>query len=243
MRHRWVVGGVALLPLITFVLLGIQQRTPVPQSASTAAPTPHALSANPSPTTSERVLGEHAPSNDRGTVETVIDGDTFRLTDGRVVRLIGIDAPETGTRGTRECFADEATTGARELLAGKSVELTTDVSETDRYGRILRYVYVGELFANEALVRDGYATAYRYPPDVRHAERLRQAEREARAARRGLWGASCAHAAASPADDKDCTDFPTRAAAQEFFLAHGGPQNDPHKLDVDRDGIVCESLR
>ena len=40
--------------------------------------------------------------------------------------------------------------------------------------------------------------------------------------------------------DKDCADFPTQAAAQKFYVKHGGPKKDPHRLDADRDGIACE---
>jgi hypothetical protein len=50
---------------------------------------------------------------------------------------------------------------------------------------------------------------------------------------------------ASPvaAADKDCSDFDTWRQAQKFYKRHGGPQSDPHRLDADRDGIACESLR
>jgi hypothetical protein len=43
------------------------------------------------------------------------------------------------------------------------------------------------------------------------------------------------------AGDKDCSDFPTQRAAQKFFVKHGGPNRDPHRLDADHDGIACES--
>ncbi|HEX5762782.1 MAG TPA: excalibur calcium-binding domain-containing protein [Solirubrobacterales bacterium] len=45
------------------------------------------------------------------------------------------------------------------------------------------------------------------------------------------------------AADKDCSDFSTWRAAQKFYKRHGGPRRDPHRLDADRDGIACESLR
>jgi hypothetical protein len=48
-------------------------------------------------------------------------------------------------------------------------------------------------------------------------------------------------AAPASAGDKDCSDFPTQAAAQKFFKKHGGPRQDPHRLDADHDGIACES--
>jgi hypothetical protein len=48
-------------------------------------------------------------------------------------------------------------------------------------------------------------------------------------------------AAPASAGDKDCADFPTQKAAQRFFVKHGGPKKDPHRLDADHDGIACES--
>lgn len=50
-------------------------------------------------------------------------------------------------------------------------------------------------------------------------------------------------ASSAPAADKDCSDFRSWRAAQNFYRNHGGPRRDPHRLDGDRDGIACESLR
>lgn len=50
-------------------------------------------------------------------------------------------------------------------------------------------------------------------------------------------------AAPAAAGDKDCSDFNTWRQAQNFYKRHGGPKSDPHRLDADRDGIACESLR
>jgi len=67
------------------------------------------------------------------------------------------------------------------------VTLEKDISETDKYGRLLRYVYVDDLFVNGELVRLGYAEAVSYPPDVKYQEVLSELEREARDEGRGLW--------------------------------------------------------
>lgn len=125
-------------------------------------------------------------------VERVVDGDTvIVVVDGRRERLryIGIDAPENAQNGRPgECFGREAAQRNEQLVGGRTVGLEKDVSERDRYGRLLRYVYVGDLMVNAELVRGGYARAVRYAPDLRHAGLLAELEREARAARRGLWG-------------------------------------------------------
>jgi micrococcal nuclease len=122
----------------------------------------------------------------------VVDGDTILVDLGgrqERVRYIGIDTPETVAPDRPvECFGQEASDANKRLVAGKRVRLERDVSDRDQYGRLLRYVYVDEQFINADLVRDGYATAVTFPPDVRENARLRDLEREARAAGRGLWG-------------------------------------------------------
>ena len=64
-----------------------------------------------------------------------------------------------------------------------------DVEDTDRFDRLLRYVYLEDEMANARLVANGYAHAYTYPPNVRHSELFVQLEREARKKDRGLWAA------------------------------------------------------
>lgn len=125
-------------------------------------------------------------------VARVVDGDTVVLSNGERVRYIGIDTPEmTDDRAEVRCFAKVAAAKNADFVLGKPVRLVKDVNETDRYGRLVRYVYQGDLFVNLELVREGFASAYRYPPDVAHAEEFAAAEREARAAKRGLWSGKC----------------------------------------------------
>ena len=119
-------------------------------------------------------------------VTHVIDGDTIDVlmhgTPYRV-RYIGIDTPELG-----EDLADLATARNRALVTGKTVHLAVDVSETDRYGRLLRYVYLPDGgLVNELLVQEGLARVTLYPPDTRLAERLQEAEGRAQATRVGIW--------------------------------------------------------
>jgi micrococcal nuclease len=138
------------------------------------------------------------------TVTRVVDGDTVEvaITDrlegpgagraqvGRTydVRLLGIDTPESVDPGSPvECFGPEASAAAKALLLGEQVTLVKDAEESDQYGRLLRYVYLGEEMADARLVANGYAHSYPYPPNVRHAYLFVQLEREARASDRGLW--------------------------------------------------------
>jgi micrococcal nuclease len=99
------------------------------------------------------------------------------------LRLIGINTPERG-----ECFADEAGEALAALTPAEGqISATIDVSDRDANGRLLRYLWIGDLSVNEELVRRGAAISRRYPPDVALAERFEVAQAEARETRRGLW--------------------------------------------------------
>lgn len=125
------------------------------------------------------------------TVTRVIDGDTFEIQNGQKVRLIGVDTPESvhpdAEKNTE--FGKAASAYTKNMLEGKKVYLEKDVSETDRYGRLLRYVYLEDgTFYNELLVKEGYANPATYPPDVKYADVFLAAERYARENNKGLWG-------------------------------------------------------
>lgn len=121
-------------------------------------------------------------------VEHVVDGDTVKLTNGQIVRYIGIDTPEvTSSEITSQCFGKEAREKNRELVEGKEVTLTKDVSETDKYDRILRYVYDEDIFVNDYLIRNGFARADNFPPDEKYKDQFKAAQEEAKANKHGLW--------------------------------------------------------
>jgi micrococcal nuclease len=128
-------------------------------------------------------------------VTRVIDGDTIEVlieNEKRTIRYIGIDTPETVHPSKPvECFGVEASARNKALVAGTDVYLEKDVTDTDKYGRLLRYVYAGDVFVNHTLVAEGYAHVYTYPPDVRHDELFLRAQQEARASHKGLWGDIC----------------------------------------------------
>ena len=103
---------------------------------------------------------ETASTRETVTVSRVIDGDTVELTTGEKVRYIGMDTPEIRPN---ECYGQEATDRNKELVENKKVEMEKDISKTDRYGRLLRYVYVGDKMINRVLVQEGYARVATYP--------------------------------------------------------------------------------
>lgn len=135
-------------------------------------------------------------------VTRVVDGDTIRVEiDGEEyrVRYIGIDTPETvDPRRPVGCFGKPASERNRQLVEGQTVGLEKDLSETDSFDRLLRYVWIGDLMVNATLVEEGYALASTYSPDVRHAEEFAALQGQAQEASRGLWGAACAAPTVAP---------------------------------------------
>lgn len=217
--------------------------------AARATPPEGAVEARPA-----SCIPERAPQ--QATVVRVIDGDTIDVVlDGarRRVRYIGVNTPER-----EQPLYSEATDANVRLLSAGAVLLYRDMSETDRYGRLLRYVVAGGRFVNLELVKAGYAQAMTVPPDVACSQLFVQAEREAREAGVGLWATSpppssggaarqFPSAAAGggcdpsypdlcippPPPDLDCRDVP-----QRWFRVL---PPDPHRLDSDGDGTGCES--
>jgi micrococcal nuclease len=207
------------------------------------------------------------------TVTRVVDGDTVEISRSveglSTVRLIGVDTPET--HGGTQPYGPEASDFTRQHLADKEVSLELDVQKIDPYGRLLAYVYLpdGQMF-NETLVEEGYAQVATFPPNVKYQDRFLKAQREARAASRGLWGLSAgelcqqtdrdngigggcsgsepespaASQSASPGSgvdsNLDCASFETHEEAQRVFEQD---PSDPHYLDGDGDGVACEELR
>ena len=131
------------------------------------------------------------------TVSRVVDGDTIETTDGRKIRFIGVNTPESTTR--KETYGKEASDYTKSKLDGKEIWLQKDVSDTDRYGRQLRFIWLAiptddmnesELRAklfNADLVLNGYAEPSTFPPDVKYNEYFAKFAREARESGTGLW--------------------------------------------------------
>jgi len=133
-------------------------------------------------------------------VTRVVDGDTINVEiNGKVepVRYIGIDTPETvDPRKPVQCFGVEASKKNKELVEGKMVRLEKDITDRDKYKRLLRYVWLGDTLINQTLVEQGFAKSYSYPPDVKYQDLFVAAEKKAREDKLGLWTA-CASASAS----------------------------------------------
>lgn len=127
---------------------------------------------------------------DPHTVVKVIDGDTIELANGEKVRYIGIDTPESvHPQKSVECFALQASKYNKDLVLDKVVKLEKDFSDRDKYGRLLRYVYVDDKFVNLDLVAGGYAYSVSYPPDIKYQNIFENAEQMAMDRGEGLWTA------------------------------------------------------
>ena len=138
------------------------------------------------------------PSHADIKITSITDGDTIKLSDGTSVRLLQIDTPEL--RGN-ECYATEAQKALAKLInrSGK-ISLTTDpnLDEVDRYGRLLRYLFIGKRNINLEMVRIGAAAPYFYRSERGlYSEKLIKAAQSARANSRGLWSA-CPNAKLEP---------------------------------------------
>lgn len=247
-----VVGVGLLLAIILGLLVERDRNTGVATYVTSSGE-----SGGPLPSSTVTTLDSDVPL-EQARVEWVSDGDTIRVQIGGVsesVRLIGIDAPEEGNSGTEaDCYSDEAGAFLTDLVEGATVWLEPDVNDRDRYGRLLRYVWLrqgeGYLMANQLLVSNGLAVARQYEEDDKHAPMLAETELEAIERGQGIWSACVtAESQDTPGapefwdgqSDLDCPDFSTRVNAQAFFAATGGPAIDPFNLDTDRNGLVCQT--
>ncbi len=121
-------------------------------------------------------------------IARIIDGDTVEIENGEKLRYIGIDTPETlDPRKPVQCFGREASNKNKEIAEGKTARLEKDVNDRDQFGRLLRYVWIGDTFVNLELVRQGYAYASAFPPDIKYQKLFEEAEKSAREQELGLW--------------------------------------------------------
>jgi len=236
---------------------------------------------------------QNSESSQEGEVENelykvvkVIDGDTISVDiNGKIetLRLIGINTPETvDPRKPVECFGQEASNRAKELLSGQNVGLESDPTqgERDKYGRLLRYVFLEDSTNfNKLMIAEGYAYEYTYSTPYKYQAEFKQAQQEAEQNKRGLWADNACVANNSTTQSQqsqtttenkttpttkptpppatttttavcnctsntyNCPDFKTQKQAQacyDYCVSLG--KGDIHKLDRDKDGVVCETL-
>ena len=157
----------------------------------------------------------------------IIDGDTIVLSDGTVVRYIGIDAPEIAYQENEAgCYADEARNRNKELVGTNPIRLEFTDQKTDKYDRTLAYVWVGDTLVNQALVAGGYAYAYNFGHNHPRETDFLAAQEAARSKSLGLWGAACPHK--STGETTSTTDLlaPQTARASCAFASSTSRRSD-----------------
>jgi len=126
-------------------------------------------------------------------VKEVLDGDTIELSNGKIVRYLGIDTPELRWRKGDawvyhpQLFAQEAKELNSLLVQGKKVKLEYDVEKRDKFNRLLAYVYVNGLMVNGEILRQGYALLDVRMPNIKHTNFLLKMFKEAKENKRGFW--------------------------------------------------------
>lgn len=170
------------------------------------------------------LAADASPVTDTLRVTHVVDGDTVDLSDGRRVRVLGIDAPEID-----ECGYREATEFARTQLLGKQVTVTPDPTqrETDDYGRVLAYVAASEDYSIAA-ARAGWARRFAATPPVQKDAEIRAAEAAAQADKIGIWGPVCGRKAKpGAASTASATVTPTPVRSAQATTTTPAPRTTP----------------
>ncbi|QGQ96959.1 nuclease [Paenibacillus psychroresistens] len=187
-------------------------------------------------------------------VTSVVDGDTLHVlinNKKETVRLVLVDTPET-KHPTKpiEPFGPEASKFTKELLEGKVVKLEQDVSATDRYGRLLKYVWLNGQMVNEILLEKGLARVAVFPPDVKYVEAFRAVQKKAQEAKIGIWSlenyvkdngfepAATTKATSSNQNVEYASCAAVRAAGKAPI--HKADPGYSRLLDRDGDGVGCE---
>lgn len=199
----WVLAGTSIIAFLLIGLLafnvisGNNSQTEIVISTDPTTPSIIITTIIPTinPTQTEVVQVTLAPLIDESEipenrqlayVNRIIDGDSIEvIIDNQLfqVRYIGIDAPETGMP-----YSKEATEANRNLVEGKIIEMELDISNTDRYDRLLRYIYLPDgIFVNGKLVGLGLASSNSYPPDIKYQDLLDAEQQTAKNAGLGIW--------------------------------------------------------
>lgn len=266
--QRQLRRAVACL-LFIVMAAGCSSQSVETQATASATPAAKKAAATKKPATAPR-------ANNRidAKVVRVVDGDTMKVSftdDGKAkeetIRLLLVDTPESvDPEKPVQPFALDASNYAKNMLTGKDVQLELDVSERDKYGRLLCYLYIGDRMFNELLLENGYArVAYIYPPNVKYVDQFREIQKTAQQKALNIWsvenyaqedgfhegeakGKANAVATPSPTPTSKSTaksgtvtynSCKEANAAGAYGIKKGEPGYSA-KLDGDHDGIACE---
>lgn len=157
-QYKWLyLAGLFILLSIIFLIIPVKRREKEPFSTSDKR-------------------------YEKPIVSKIIDGDTFELSDGTRVRMIGVDTPEIDRP-----FYRQAVALAESLLMGKQIEYETDAEERDRYGRHLWYVFADSIFVNDRIISRGMGRVYLFQSNIKYADLFIRSQKKAREAKSGIW--------------------------------------------------------
>lgn len=192
---KWLIGAsISVAVAITGGCSGTSASaipTATAKQTPAATATPAAKSKSTTKPTAKAITKPVAGKLIRAKVTRVVDGDTIHVSiNGKdeTVRMVLVDTPETKKPNTPvQPFGPEASAFTKEQLTGKEVLLEKDVTERDRYGRLLFYVWLGDKMFNETLIEKGLARVAVFQPDVKYVEHFRELQKKAQQARLGIW--------------------------------------------------------
>lgn len=124
-------------------------------------------------------------------ITRIIDGDTIVDSQDRKIRLIGINTPELDKNNKLFCFANKSSSRVSDLILNKKVYLEKDISDVDKYQRLLRYVWLEDKMINQILLEEGLAQVSTYAPDIKYQETFLEIQQKSRENNLGLWGGVC----------------------------------------------------
>lgn len=180
--------GIVLFVLgLLFVLVGVSSLL---QNYSTEKTQNSAINNSISKPVNASASASLAPSQiknlKKALVSEVFDGDTIKLSNGEIVRYLGINSPEK-----EDPLYTQAKNKNSTLVLNKTVSLEPDITRKDRYGRFLYYVYVGNIFVNLEMVKEGLAVSQTLPPDVKYQDEIVNAQKLSREGCVGIWEGLC----------------------------------------------------
>ncbi len=187
MQRKLSLGGIFLLFLLFFAIISFIP--PDTATTETISSTEYIIpyTENTGTSTEDITSTEDTTTRAKDTLicTSIIDGDTFKLETGETVRLIGIDAPELSQPGGKE-----SRQYLTQLILNKGVTLEKGYEDRDKYKRLLRFVYTGDLCINEEMIKQGYAEARYLSSNDPLREYYIQLEIKAETAKAGLWSAN-----------------------------------------------------
>jgi micrococcal nuclease len=152
---------------------------------------------NTTQTPNQPTINKQKDGVQRSKVLRVVDGDTLELEDGTKVRFLNVDTPETVKKNTAVmCYGKEASNYTKARLTDKTIQLTTDKSPRDQYGRELRFVFLDgvdtskvENSFNAEMIKKGFARARFYSPNTTYKKNFEAIQKEAQDTKAGIWSA------------------------------------------------------